>query len=154
MTARRSRPSRAALALLLAASAGCRTYAEIPSQSVDPGHRVRVRLTAAGSSDVAATIGPRGRMLEGGLVSRDDSTLTLSPTVIVRTNGEEERWPGDPVVVRRSAVAGVDAVRTSVRRSALLAGGVVAVLVLLRAAFDGGEGVSRTPGEGPGGGGR
>ena len=138
--------ARAAVALLLAASTGCRTYTVLPSHSLDPGRTVRVRLTATGSGDVASAIGPHGSVLEGALVSRDDSTLTLAPTRIVRVSGDEERWPGDAVVVRRTAVLGVDAVRVSTHRSLLLAGGMLAALAVVRAAIGGGDQVSRMPG--------
>jgi hypothetical protein len=158
--AHRARRARAALATLLLATlpaAGCRSYAPVRAESSVPGpsgRTVRVRLTPEGGSALAPTIGPRGTMLEGTLVASDDSAVTMDVRAVTRAGGDDERWPGERVRVERRAVAAVEVVRTSVARSALLAGGVAAGLWLLRGAFSGGEGVARLPGGGGGSGGK
>ena len=146
-------------ALLLAATpaAGCRSYAPVApgaGTSGTAGRVVRVRLTPDGGTALAPTIGPRGTALEGTLVAADDSSVTMDVRAVTRESGDDERWPGERLRVARRSVAGVDVVRTSVKRSALLAGGVVAALLVLRAAFGGTESVPRVPGTGSGGGGR
>jgi hypothetical protein len=153
--ARRTRRARAALATLLLATtpaAGCRSYAPLRADGLRPdahaGRVVRVRLTPEGGGALASTIGPRGTALEGTLVAADDSSVTMDVRAVTRADGDDERWPGERVRVERRAVAGVETVRTSVRRTALLVGGAVAALVLLRGAFGGGEGVGRLPGGG------
>jgi hypothetical protein len=145
---------RRVLAALLVASVGCRAYTQVASDGIGSGRLVRVRLTDTGSVQMAPRIGPRGTALEGTLVVSDDSSLTLVTRAITRANGDDERWPGERVQVRRSAVAGVDMVKTSVRRTALLTAAVLTGLALLRATIGDGGSVSGGrggPGSGSGG---
>ncbi|MGZ9245112.1 MAG: hypothetical protein ACXW61_04850 [Gemmatirosa sp.] len=151
--ARRARTMLAALLLATTPAAGCRSYAPVRPDGA-AGRVVRVRLTPEGGSALAPTIGPRGTALEGTLIAADDSSVTMDVRAVTRASGDDEQWPGERVRVERRAVAGVDAVRMSVKRSALLAGGVVAALWLLRGALGGGEGVARLPGGGSGSGGK
>ncbi|GLC25651.1 hypothetical protein [Roseisolibacter agri] len=153
--ARSARATRTLLATLLvmaSPAAGCRSYAPVTPGDGNAGRVVRVRLTPDGGSALASTIGPRGTALEGTLVTADDSTVTMDVRAVTREGGDDERWPAERLRVARRGVAGVDVVRTSVKRSALLAGGVVAGLLLLRAALGGSESVVRVPGGGSGGG--
>jgi hypothetical protein len=145
---------RAALLAGVLASSGCRSYVRVAGDAPETGRPVRVRLTDAGSTAVASVVGPRAVALEGAFVAADDSTLTLDARAITRVGGDEERWPGERVRVPRGAVAAVEEVRTSVRRSALLAGGVAAGLALMRTMIGAGEGGVRVPAGGSGSGGR
>ena len=147
---------RLAAAALLAMSplGGCRSYVRVADVAPEAGRPVRVRLTDTGGATVASIVGPRAVALEGAFVAADDSTVTLDARAITRASGDEERWPGERVRVPRTAVAAVEEVRTSVRRSALLAGGVAAGLALVRTMIGAGEGGARLPGGGSGSGGR
>jgi hypothetical protein len=145
---------RAVLLAGVLAAGGCRSYVRVTGDTPGAGRPVRVQLTDAGSVAVAAAVGPRAVALEGAFVAVDDSALTLDARAVTRAGGDEERWPGERVRVPRSAVAVVEEVRTSVRRSALLAGGVAAGLALMRTMIGAGEGGVRVPSGGPGSGGR
>ena len=137
---------RALAALLLVC--GCRAYAPVSGPSLAAGREVRVRLTDAGSVELASRIGPRAESLEGTVAAQDDSSITLVTTTVTRRDRDEERWPGEHLTLRRTQVDGVDAVRTSSVRTAFLVGSTVALLAVVRAAMSGGETIVRTTGAG------
>ena len=146
-----------ALASTLAAAglglnAGCYAYTPVTAPRSAAGTEVRVTLAEQGAAEIARFVGPRAASLEGRVVAGSDSALTLAVTTITRTNGVEETWPGDEVVIPRSAVAVAQTRRFARARTLLLTGAIVAAGVLIGAALKAGEDINRGPGR-PGGGG-
>ena len=138
------RASRAcALCLAAAGATGCFGYQSLPANT-PPGLDVRVSLDPTAVASLEGALGPRASLLEGRLVGRTDSTVTVAVRAVTRIGGDEERWSGDPVAVPLRAVERVERRRFDVFRTALAAGGVVAAAVL----------AGRLAGEGEGGGGR
>ena len=146
-----------ALASTLAAAglglnAGCYAYTPVTPPRSTPGTEVRVTLAEQGAAEIARFVGPRAASLEGRVVSGSDSALTLAVTTITRTNGVEETWPGDQVVIPRSAVALAQTRRVARARTLMLTAAIVAAGVLIGAALKAGEDINRGPTR-PGGGG-
>ena len=143
--------ARAAAAASLAAAAGCFNYVQVPSADARLGTEVRVALAERGVADLTRFVGPRASTLDGRLVARSDTALTLAVTAITRTTGVEETWPGDQVVVPATAVASVQTRRVSRSRTGLLIAGVIALAAVVGAAFAAVEDVNRGGTRPPGG---
>jgi hypothetical protein len=126
----------------LNATAGCFNYARVPASDVRTGAEVRVELAESGAAELARLVGPRASALDGRLVSRSDTALTLSVSSITRTSGVDETWPGEEVIVPSSAVALVQTRRLARGRTALLMAGIVALGVAVAAAFSNAEDIN------------
>ena len=138
-----------ALLLLLPWGVGaCHSYAPITPDAAPAHVPVRVALTDRGSADLAALLGPRTRVVRGHVADRADSAVVLRVTGVQREGSDEEAWRGEPVRVPLAAVASFERETLSRPRSALLAGGVVAVLALAVSALGRGEAVRGGPGGG------
>ena len=145
---RRGLRRRAAVLLLPWAVGACHGYAPITVETAPANAPVRVALTDRGSADLAALLGPRTRVVRGHVADRADSVVVLRVTGVQREGADEEAWRGEPVRVPLSAVARIERETLSRPRSALLAGGVVAVLALAVSALGRGEAVRGGPGGG------
>jgi hypothetical protein len=118
---------------------GC--YREVPvAWNAAPAQKaVEVTLDPAQAAPLAAAIGPRARRLEGRVVARTDSTLTLAVTSVARTSGSEETWPGSEVVLPQAAIERVTVRRVSALGSALIVGLIAGGGTLIGAAVGGGS---------------
>ncbi|HEX3158655.1 MAG TPA: hypothetical protein VHQ45_09060 [Gemmatimonadaceae bacterium] len=153
VTSWRRRTGALALATLTVAS-GCHSYTVMPVTELTPGTSVRVELTDRGRLDLAAVLGPRARGVDGRVTQRTDSAVVLNVEMVLRENGVEEGWLGEPVTLPQSAIAQVQREQVSGARSGLIAGGLVAAVALVAVAF-GSDGKGATgqrpgPGEPPG----
>lgn len=92
---------------------------------------VRVTLTDQGAIDVAPSIGQRAQRLQGVLRAMTDSSLALSVRKVWRQGGIEDSYAGEPLLLSRRDFETVEKSRTSARRTALLAGGVIAGALLI-----------------------
>ena len=128
-----SRRATAALAFVLFANLlACTEYIPVRgdvSASAQP--TVRVTLTDQGTTDVAPRIGMRARTLEGVLQSVSDTTLALSVQKVSREGGIEDAYAGEALTLQRRDYESVAARRTSISRSLLLTGGIIAAALLL-----------------------
>jgi len=142
------RPSFSAVAVSAAAvlTVGCYTYTPISSSAVPANQKTRVNLTEEGSFAVARFIGPYGNSLDGRITQTDDSGFVMAVSQVTRRTGVEESWRGEPVRVPRSAVASVSMPKLSRTRSALVAGGVIAVALGLATTLGGGSILGRNGG--------
>ena len=139
---------RAAVLLLPWAAGGCRSYAPIAVEAAPVDEPVRIALTDRGSADLAAVLGPRTRVVHGRVAERADSTVVVRVSAVKREGIDEERWRGETVRLPLAAVARVERESLSRPRSALLAGGVLAVLALAVGLLGGGEAIRGGPGGG------
>lgn len=144
---------RRTIALVLVASlfnlVACTEYTPVQN-GVDAtvGKEVRVRLTDQGTVDVAPRIGLRAQSVEGILQAITDSSLSLSVRKVSREGGIEDTYAGEQLSMARRDFETVETSRTSVARSLLLTGGLVAAALLLaRGAVDlsGGKGSGPPP---------
>lgn len=148
-----ARRATAALAIAaLGVNVGCYSYVAVPAAQETTGRELRVTLAEGSAGELARYLGPRAASLEGKLVGRSDSALTVSVTTVTRTNGVEETWPGDAVVLPRSAIATTATRRPDKVRSILVAGGIVVGVALIAAGITSGQDVNRGGSRVPGGG--
>ena len=141
---------RAAALLVPWAVTACHGYESYSPTAVPTDAPVRVELTDRAAVDLAASLGPRTRLVHGRVAERSDSVLTLRVSSITRRDGVEESWRGEPVRVPLAGVARFERERLSPTRTGLFAAGVAAVLALAIVAFGGnGEVVRGGPGGGP-----
>jgi hypothetical protein len=122
-----------ALALVLFANLlACTEYVPVRG-TVDPSAQpaVRVTLTDQGTIDVAPRIGMRAETLEGVLQSVSDSSLAMSVQKVSREGGIEDSYAGEPLTLLPRDYESVAKARTSVARSLVLAGGIIAGAFLL-----------------------
>jgi hypothetical protein len=92
---------------------------------------VRVTLTDVGQVSVAPRIGLRARQLQGTLESMTDSSVSLSVHNVSREGGIEDTYAGEQVSLNARDFDAVEKSRTSVIRSLLLAGAIIASTFLL-----------------------
>ena len=85
---------------------------------------------------MTAQIGPGVRVIEGRLNAVSDEAVTVDVVTIRMLNGGELALAGVTVTIPRRHVERLETERVSVRRSALLAGGVIAAIVVSSRAFD------------------
>jgi hypothetical protein len=141
-------PVRTALvSVSLLATASCTTYTPIHGIETAPGNNVRVRLSDKGAVDLVQSIGPRARQLEGTLKQVTDSAMVVSVRRVTREGGGEDTYDGQDISIPSQDIETAEASRTSVPRSILAAGGILAsaFLVAKGAGDISGGGSSRPP---------
>jgi hypothetical protein len=128
---------RAAGVLALAAlTTGCHSWEPVAAGALPPG---TVRVTLAPGASTAATLGPNAAALDGRLVARTDSSVTLAVSEVARASGAEERWTGDAVTLPLSAVLRVERQRLARGRTAAVVVGSVLGIYLAGRAMGGFE---------------
>jgi len=135
-------PVVAALAL-----AACYRYVPLAAPTPEPGARLEVQLTDAGSAALAASVGPRVTAIEGQLLGVHPDTLELAVVAVRFYDGQENYWKGERVVVPRGAIAAMRQRRLSTPRTVLFAGAIVVAAASVGTA-------TGALGDGSGGGGR
>lgn len=133
------------------ACVGCQVYTPLTLAPTMTGTPVRVTLTESGSLANSVMLGGTAMRLEGNVSAVTDSTVTLGVTDLTRVSGAEETWKGESVTVRRSDIASVERKQTSVTRSIVLAGAVVAGAYLATKSGSSGEAILNGTGGGQGG---
>lgn len=125
-------------------SMGCwvSTPLTTPRPAVDS--RVVITLTEAGTTVMAAQLGPGKVDLMGDVTALTDSALVLGLRSVTNRRGVEELWTGEQVTVPQSAIATVVARKVSVTRSVLLAAATLTGVVLVGALLTRGEGTTFT----------
>jgi len=125
----------------------CTAYTPIRGIETAPGNNVRVRLSDKGAVDLVQSIGPRARQLEGTLKQVTDSFMVVSVRRVTREGGGEDTYDGQDISIPSQDIETAEASRTSVPRSILAAGGILAsALLVAKGAGDiSGGGSSRPP---------
>lgn len=113
--------------MLFANLIGCTEYVPVKG-GIDQSspRKVRVTLTDAGSVSVASKIGQRARIVQGVLHSMTDSTITLTVTHVSREGGIEDSYASEALTLSARDYEKVEQGKTSVSRSLLLAGAIIA----------------------------
>jgi hypothetical protein len=97
---------------------------------MSPGYIVRVSLSDQGAVDLAPKIGARARQLEGTLTEASDSILVMSVRRVTREGGGDDTYNDLPVSLPSRDVDAVERSKTSISRSVLSAGAIVATALL------------------------
>ena len=128
-------PRRGAALVLLAAFAnlvGCTEYTPVHNAiDVASQPEVRVALTDQGRANVGPCIGLRAVRLEGILQSMTDSSLSLSVRKVSREGGIEDSYAGEQLSLAAGDFGTVEKSKTSVPRSILAAGAIIASAFLI-----------------------
>ena len=119
------------VALSFLATVSCTAYTPIRGAEASPGYDVRVRLTDVGAVTLAPRIGPRARQLTGTLKQMTDSSLVLSVRRVIREAGGEDTYGGEDISLKSGDFETVEASKTSMPRSILAAGAVLASVFLV-----------------------
>jgi len=112
----------------------CGCYESVPIQlnSVQPGTKIRVTLTDAGTDSLARYLGPGVQTVDGKLISTDESKLSVGVTSISMRSGQDQYWKGETVAIPRTALATVQQRKVNKPKSLLLGGVLIAALAFLR----------------------
>ncbi|HEV7388444.1 MAG TPA: hypothetical protein VGN73_07535 [Gemmatimonadaceae bacterium] len=110
----------------------CTEYTPVRG-TVDPAAptQVRVTLTDQGQMTVAPRIGLRAHQLEGNLQGMTDSSLSLLVSKVSREGGIEDNYIGQQLSLNSRDYQAVEKSKTSVIRSLLLAGVILASTFLV-----------------------
>ena len=109
----------------------CTAYTPIHGAEATPGYDVRVRLSDKGAVDLAQRIGPRARQLEGTLKQVSDSSMVVSVRRVVREGGGEDTYDGQEISIPSQDIETAETSKTSVPRSILTAGAILASAFLV-----------------------
>ena len=101
-----------------------------------PGVKLTATISPGGMEAMTAQIGPGVRVIEGRLTAVSDVSVTVDVTTIRVVSGGELPLAGVVVTIPRQHIERLETERVSVRRSALLAGGVLAAIVVSSRVFD------------------
>ncbi|HYH78750.1 MAG TPA: hypothetical protein VEX86_03115 [Longimicrobium sp.] len=130
---------------------GCYSVTTVEPGALQPGSRVVASLTAEGSQQLAAQVGPRVVAVEGVLDQATPSQLSLR---LVRTEGTNQVstfWNQEEVIVPRPVIAQLSERRLNRPRSFLVAGMIVGGALLAATLAggvltgDGGDGPDPSP---------
>ena len=109
----------------------CTAYTPIRGVETAPGNNVRVRLNYKGAVDLAPKIGPRVRQLEGTVKQATDSSLVIAVRRVVRDDAGEDTYDGLEVSIPPQDIETAEVSKTSVSRSILAAGAIIATAFLV-----------------------
>jgi hypothetical protein len=121
----------ALLSVSLLTTAACTVYTPIHGIEVTPGYDVRVRLTDKGAVDLVPRIGPRARQLQGTLKQVSDTSMVVLVRKVVREGGGEDTYDGQEISIPSRDIELAETSKTSVPRSILAAGGILASAFLI-----------------------
>jgi hypothetical protein len=127
--------------------AACTAYTPIHGVEATPGNDVRLRLTDKGAVDLAPRIGLRARQLEGKLRQVSDSSMVVSVRRVVREDQGQDTYDVLEITIPSQDIETAETSKTSVPRSILAAGSILASAFLVaKGAGDlSGGGSSRSP---------
>lgn len=118
----------------LVAGTGCYQYQPSTLGDLRSGQVVHVELTQPAADALAGSIGPRAASIDGKVLARDATQITLATTQIGRLGGAEEFLRNEPVTLPLSGAREVT-VRSLDRPRSWLATGAVIVGAIVAAAF-------------------
>ncbi len=118
---------RVGLALTLLATAACYSYQPIAYEQVQPGTRVRARLTPQESQRLAEYIGYTSRDLDGQVVGHDDGSLLLEVPGRTAQQGAEVRRFVQRVDIPQSSLVEIEERRLNRTKTFVAIGGAAAV---------------------------
>lgn len=121
----------ALLSVSLLTMAACTAYTRIHGIEATPGYDVRVRLTDKGAVDLVPRIGPRARQLQGTLKQMSDTSMVVLVRRVVREGGGEDTYDGQEISIPSRDIELAETSKTSVPRSILAAGGILASAFLI-----------------------
>ncbi len=131
-------PTFAAALLLAGMLGGCYSYVPLRQPAPPAAAQLRLRLSTPGDFRLSEITLHDVVEVDGELVAMDDSTVVLSASRLATSAGLEHLGEGATVRVPRGSIGTLEVRRLSRARSALFAGGLLAVALAADQAFGGG----------------
>ena len=115
---------------ILLLAAGCYVYVPVPASSAEPGRVIRASLTEGAAADLTPVLGPGVQELEGLLVEREDSTLTI--LVESYRSAQLGEWRGytQPIHLPAGRIATLEQKRFALGRSLVFSAAMLGVALL------------------------
>ncbi|MDB4873742.1 MAG: hypothetical protein JWM41_188 [Gemmatimonadetes bacterium] len=120
----------------IVAGTGCYQYQSSTLAAVHPGQVVHVELTTPGAASLGSAIGTNAASIDGRVLMRDATSVTLAVTQIARTAGPEEFLRDEPIALPLESAQRVTVRSVDRPRSFFAAGGVVLGAILAAAFVD------------------
>jgi len=118
---------------LAATSAGCYEFGPMPMTPRPGRQTVELLLNERGRADFVNTLGPDAMSLEGTLVERKDSLISVNVQSVRYINQSSTKWAGEPLVVTNGQIRDIRNKRFSVGKTgfavAASVGGLLAFIV-------------------------
>lgn len=108
---------------------GCYTYQPLQTGVPATGSRIAVVLNDRGRATLGDRLGSAIDKVDGLLVGGDDTSVTLEVYRTMDLRGNAATWTGERVQLPRDGITGYQGRQFSRRRTFLLVGTVVAVIV-------------------------
>ncbi len=121
----------ALLSVSLMVTVSCTVYTPMRGLEAVPGYDVRLRLSDKGAVDLAPRIGPRARTLEGTLRQVTDSSMVLSVRRVAREGQGQDTYDALEITIPSQDIEIAETSKTSVPRSFLAAGAIIASAFLV-----------------------
>jgi hypothetical protein len=122
---------------LLVNTAGCYSHRQIDSASgLTSGQRVTLELTDQGRARLAEQLGGSVARVQGAVISQDGDQLSISVARVGYIGGTISNWSGETVRIQRADISSVQERQLAPVRTGLLAGGIIAALVVLTVGMD------------------
>lgn len=141
-----------ALISLFATSGGCYQYGSMPTAgaAIARTQTVELLLNERGRADLVGRIGTDALSLEGVLVERQDSSVTVDVQSVTYLNRTTSKWSGERLSVTSGQLRDIRSKRLSITRTGSVVGIFVAGMVAFIASRGiAGGGDSSPPGGGP-----
>lgn len=140
----------AGVASTLLWATGCYTYAPSAASDIVPSTVVAVEISDVGRLALAGQVGPEVARIEGEVVQRSDTSLSLMVSEVSYLNGLLNKWQGQAVSLRIEDVKLFSQRKLSTGRTALglaMVGGLVALALSknFRGIFTGDPGPDKPP---------
>lgn len=114
------------LAFLLGVGTGCYSFPNVVAVP-QAGTRVVLELNDRGRVGMGESIGPAATRIEGVVQSVPDSAYPLRVVSVDYSNGQSNKWNGEPLTVSRNFISTVKQRQFSKSRTFLFAASVAAV---------------------------
>jgi hypothetical protein len=112
-------------------TASCTVYTPLRGVEAAPGNDVRLSLSDQGAVDLAPKIGPRARQLEGTLRQVSDSSMVVSVRRVFREDQGQDTYDSLEITIPSQDIETAETSKTSVPRSVLAAGAIIASAFLV-----------------------
>jgi hypothetical protein len=110
------------IVIAVPALVACYTYRPLPTATPEPGTRVSVDLTDAGSVQLTNQLGPEVTQVQGEVLGVDSTALHLALLSTANRRGIEADWQREPVSIPTNAFGSLEQRRLSVGGTALFGG--------------------------------
>lgn len=117
--------------LMVSTTTGCFTAKPVVGEPLPAGTEVLVKVTDAGRANLVAMLGPGVDVVEGRLVSRDSSAITVAASSVSLLNGAHQVWSGERIRIGADQVALLSKRQFSKGRTAIVTAAVLGVVVVV-----------------------